>query len=42
VFRLRDMVGPAVISDMVDEGEMGKLMRTLPEPMAELFPAYLR
>jgi uncharacterized protein (DUF2267 family) len=34
--------GLATISEMVDEGEMRKLMRILPHPMAELFPEYLR
>lgn len=34
--------GLAAIADMVDEGEMRKLLRILPDPMAELFPRYLR
>jgi uncharacterized protein (DUF2267 family) len=34
--------GLAAVADMVDEGEVRKLMRILPHSMAELFPQYLR
>lgn len=34
--------GLAAVADMVDTGEVRKLMRILPAPMGELFPAYLR
>lgn len=34
--------GLAAVADMVDAGEVRKLLRILPDPMAELFPEYLR
>ena len=40
--RVAARTGLATIADMIDEGEVRKLMRILPRWMFQVFPQYLR